>query len=177
MRGDFHMNRSIPCAAAVALLAACTPEPTYAVPDNDQALSAIRNGIRADLIDAPPRHAMPENPEVVKGDGPHEAMKKVGGTMLSMREGNDRASAQRRIDSMTGVDLGPCEWEAVDTDEIYNSARPRIEGKIAAAYRCEYRLTVMTNLGSPVTVTESGYFYKQGDEFLQAKIEKSSWED
>jgi hypothetical protein len=160
------------------VLSACTSDPAYAPPTNDEAKSAVIAGIHADLIDGPIHNKMPDNPAVGPGDDPISGMKKVGGSMASLSELNDRADAQSDIDSLLKIEIGVCDWGSVDPDNLQAYGKERlIQGKISEAYTCTYEMYSDTSTRGQVSAKGRGYFYKASGGYFHADIERSSWEE
>jgi hypothetical protein len=118
---------------------------------------------------------MPDDPVVRTGDSPEAAVEKVGGTMQSMAESEDRAGAQELVDNLAAVQMGACEWDSVNVGKLKAYGRERMEDQIPAAYVCKYVVMVDTNTRGRVKADATGYFYQQDGEFFQATIDQTAW--
>src|SRR5688572_13055637 len=143
---------------AALFVTACASEPAYAPPTDDEARTAYVRAIRADLIDTPARRTPAGSTAIVPGDSPAEAGGKAAGVLSSEAERNDRAMAQRNIDSLQRLTLGDCEWASVDADDIRPYGRERAEG-VAKGYRCDYEVFHNTEQRGLVSASGTGYFF------------------
>src|SRR5687767_6345301 len=100
------------------LLAACGSEPAYPPPTNGEAKAAYVRAIHADLIEAPPKHAIDGPANLEPGDSPNEAGRKVGSVLLAESERNARLEARKRIASLTKVTVGECAWGSIDPGDV-----------------------------------------------------------
>ena len=162
-------------ALAALLVTACASEPAFAPPTEDEARAAYIRAIRADLIDTPAQRTPAESSAIIPGDTPAEAGRKAGGVLSSEAERNDRAMAQRNIESLGRITLGECEWAAIDPDDIRPYGRERVEG-VAQGYRCEYEVFHNTEQRGLVSARGTGYFFHRDGSYDFGQIEQATFE-
>lgn len=160
------------------IVAGCqSSPPPYAAPTNREALTAMADSARVDAgqpVPAAPTTAITRTTI----DAPGAMARNTGNIMLQAQEIESRRTALRNAQIRRVVHLGACEWQAVDPDKVLRSSRERIEGRIEYAYHCPYQQFSLTPTYGPVRSEGAGYFYKEGDRFLQADIRDlpSNWQ-